>query len=142
VLIAKKLKRSPGAIYARIEGIRLIQVFGQTAREEKRLESASEKVRRSIWTANNLSAAVGSGLEIGHAALFIGILLGAYNSEISLPVLGTFLVYFTERNPFFARLSTRPLRLLQTAPPYVKLNGFSTAKESLLHLRGLSLSMD
>jgi hypothetical protein len=45
VLIAKKLKRSPGAIYARIEGIRLVQVFGQTAREEKGLESASEEVR-------------------------------------------------------------------------------------------------
>jgi ABC-type multidrug transport system fused ATPase/permease subunit len=87
-----------------VEGIRLIQVFGQTTREEKRLESASEEVRRSIWTANNLSAAVGSGLEIGHAALFIGILLGAYNSEISLPVLGTFLVLLYRTQPVLRSL--------------------------------------
>jgi subfamily B ATP-binding cassette protein MsbA len=87
-----------------VEGIRLIQVFGQTAREEKRLENASEEVRRSIWTANNLSAAVGSGLEIGHAALFIGILIGAYSSGISLPVLGTFLVLLYRTQPVLQSL--------------------------------------
>jgi subfamily B ATP-binding cassette protein MsbA len=43
-------------------------------------------------------------LEIGHAALFIGILPGAYNSEISLPVLGTFLVLLYRTQPILRSL--------------------------------------
>jgi ABC-type multidrug transport system fused ATPase/permease subunit len=107
-LANQKLGRS---MLTTVDGIRLIRVFGQTAREAERLEHSSEEVRQSIWVANNLSVAVGSGLEIAHAGLFIGILIGAHSVGISLPVLATFLVLLYRMQPFLRELQRAPIEI-------------------------------
>jgi ATP-binding cassette, subfamily B, bacterial MsbA len=94
-----------------MDGIRLIRVFGQTTREAKRFERASDEVRRSIWAVGGLSAAIGSGLEIAHAGLFIGILIGAYSAGISPPVLATFLVLLYRMQPFLRALEHAPVEI-------------------------------
>jgi subfamily B ATP-binding cassette protein MsbA len=94
-----------------VDGIRLIRIFGQTAREAKRLEFSSEEVRASMFATNTLSAVVGSGLEIAHAGLFIGILIGAHSVGTSLPVLATFLVLLYRMQPFLRALERAPMEI-------------------------------
>ena len=94
-----------------IDGMRLIRVFGQTTREAKRFEHASDEVRQSIWVAGSLSAAVSSSLEIAHAGLFIGILIGAYGAGISPPVIATFLVLLYRMQPFLRALEHAPVEI-------------------------------
>jgi ATP-binding cassette, subfamily B, bacterial MsbA len=94
-----------------VDGMRLIRVFGQTTREAKRFEHASDEVRQSIWVAGSLSAAVSSSLEIAHAGLFIGILIGAYGAGTSPPVIATFLVLLYRMQPFLRALEQAPVEI-------------------------------
>jgi ABC-type multidrug transport system fused ATPase/permease subunit len=87
-----------------VDSIRLIRVFGQERWEAKRFEHASDEVRRSLFGVSSLAAMVGPGLEIAHAALFLGIVIGAYEAGISLPVLATFLVLLYRMQPFLRAL--------------------------------------
>jgi subfamily B ATP-binding cassette protein MsbA len=86
-------------------------VFGQERREANRFEHASNEVRRSIFEMCSLAAMIGPGLEIAHAALFIGVLIGAYEAGINLPVLATFLVLLYRMQPFLRALEHAPTEI-------------------------------
>lgn len=81
--------------------MRLIRVFGQERREEKRFDAASDVVRREMFALERASARVSPVQEVLQTALFIAILLGATLSGagVAVPVLVTFLVLLQRVQP-------------------------------------------
>jgi ATP-binding cassette, subfamily B, bacterial MsbA len=81
--------------------MRLIRIYGQEPREQRRFEAASDKVRRIIFGLSAHSAHVGPLQEILHAALFIALLVGSLllGAGVPLAALITFLVVLQRLQP-------------------------------------------
>jgi subfamily B ATP-binding cassette protein MsbA len=94
-----------------VEAARLIRVFGGEKREEHRFEQASEEVRRTMFRVEAAAAPLAPAIEVTHAALFIGILLGAYAAGVSGPVIVAFLVLLYRMQPHLRALSQARINL-------------------------------
>lgn len=70
-----------------LQGMRVIRVFGQEARELDRARKASERVRRTFQGIDLSSGLVQPLLETLYIPLFLAILLSAWRIGIALPTL-------------------------------------------------------
>ena len=87
-----------------VYSMRVIRVFAQEAREQQRFATASETVRTRGMDIDFVGARLSPLLEIAHAALFIGILVGAYFQRIDLPSLIVFLLLLYRAQPHLRNL--------------------------------------
>jgi subfamily B ATP-binding cassette protein MsbA len=97
-----------------VDLIRVVRVFGQEKREERRFIDASKAVRNSSFLVSRILAMQGPVLEVLHAALFLGILLGAHSSGMEVPVLITFLVLLYRMQPYLRSLGQARFQIAST----------------------------
>jgi ATP-binding cassette, subfamily B, bacterial MsbA len=97
-----------------VDLIRVVRVFGQEKREELRFIDASKAVRNSSFLVSRVLAMQGPVLEVLHAALFLGILLGAHASGMEVPVLITFLVLLYRMQPYLRSLGQARFQIAST----------------------------
>jgi subfamily B ATP-binding cassette protein MsbA len=86
-----------------VAAVRVIRVFGQTAREQGRFDSASQRVDRAMQATERTSSLMGPVVEVLIACLFIAILLAGTRLGVSLAVITAFLVLLVRCQPY-ARL--------------------------------------
>ncbi|MDO9713582.1 ABC transporter ATP-binding protein [Paracraurococcus lichenis] len=90
---------------------RALRVFGQEHREQQRFERGSGEVRKALMSVERLAVLMDALVEVLHAALFIGILLSAYLTGVSVPVLIAFLTLLYRMQPYVRSLSQARLQL-------------------------------
>ena len=76
-----------------------VRLFGEQKREQDRFEQASEAVRKTSLSVDRTTAAIGACFEIFHVVLFVAILLGAWWTQMEVPVLVAFLVLLYRLQP-------------------------------------------
>lgn len=94
--------------------MRIIRLFGQEERERAAFGEASAKVRSAMLKVEIISGASAGVLEVLHATLFIGLLIGAYFAGVALPALAAFLVLLYRLQPFLRQLSAARLAVAAT----------------------------
>ena len=82
-----------------LQAPRVIRLFGQQEREEERAGVAIEQLWRSLRAANYLNALVHPAIDTLIALLFVTLLLIAYWSGMSIPVITAFLLLLTRAQP-------------------------------------------
>lgn len=97
-----------------VEAFRMIKIFGQELPEQKRFNHASESVRKTSLDAESFGAWIGPILETVHATIFIGIMLVAFYSGMSGPVLLTFLVLLYRLQPYIQSIDSGRLSLAES----------------------------
>jgi ABC-type multidrug transport system fused ATPase/permease subunit len=82
-----------------IDAVRPIRLFGQETAEHSRFVTASDTVRRALFAIDRAGVLMPPAMEVGQAALFIGVLLAAVALDIRLPVILGFLVLLYRAEP-------------------------------------------
>lgn len=80
--------------------IRTIRIFGQTEREQRQFESASEDVRKSLFRIMRGTVSVVPLVEVLISILFVAIVLTGYRLGDSVPQLTAFLVLLARGQPY------------------------------------------
>lgn len=93
------------------DGMRIIRAFGQEPREERLFTDASDHVRRVQLRLELLGGLVRPVLEALYAPLFVGVLLLAWYSAMSLPATLAFLLLLYRLQPHIKGLNHSRVRL-------------------------------
>jgi ABC-type multidrug transport system fused ATPase/permease subunit len=102
--ISQATARLSEHMWRSITGMRVIRLFGQERHEQRQLSDASEAMAGAVLSQQTLAAALSAALEVAHAGLFIGLLIGAYWAGTALPLLAAFLVLLYRAQPFIRAL--------------------------------------
>ena len=94
-----------------VDAARLIRLFGQEEREQRRFAQASDRVRQLLFEIERASVFVAPTLEVVQTALFTGVLLSAAGLGIPMPVIVAFLVLLYRAEPHLRSLSQARLSL-------------------------------
>jgi subfamily B ATP-binding cassette protein MsbA len=82
-----------------LQAPRVIRLFGQERREQERADSAIERVRWSVRTANYVNAIAHPAVDALVALLFLTVLLAGYWNGMSVPAITAFLLLLTRAQP-------------------------------------------
>jgi subfamily B ATP-binding cassette protein MsbA len=82
-----------------LQAPRVIRLFGQESREERRAEQAIDKLWQSLRSASYLNAVVHPVVDTLIALLFVALLLISYWSGMSIPAITAFLLLLTRAQP-------------------------------------------
>ncbi len=93
------------------DGMRIIRAFGQEPREERLFTDASEHVRHVELKLDLLGGLVRPILEVLYAPLFVGVLLMAWQSAMSLPATLAFLLLLYRLQPHIKGLNHSRVQL-------------------------------
>ena len=94
-----------------INAVRLIFVFAQERREQRRFEDASEEVRRAMYSMERATLVVGPIFEFALATLFIAVLIIAHLLAIPLAIAGAFLVLLYRLQPHLMTINQSRINL-------------------------------
>jgi subfamily B ATP-binding cassette protein MsbA len=94
-----------------IEAMRLIRIFGQERREQRRFEAASDRVRRAIYDVEASSSRIAPMLEVLLSVLFVGVLLVASRAGMPPAELLAFLVLLYRMQPHLVAVSQARVQL-------------------------------
>lgn len=78
---------------------RLTRIFGQEAREKAVFDTASDAVRRAAFTLQIRQGALPLLSETFHAALFLGVIVGAALGGVSFPLIAAFVILLYRLQP-------------------------------------------
>jgi subfamily B ATP-binding cassette protein MsbA len=83
-----------------VGAMRTIRVFGQQPREFGKFADASERVREGIFGIQRTSVAVRPLVEVMVSAVFVIVLLVAYEKRVSIPEITAYLVLLSRTQPY------------------------------------------
>jgi ATP-binding cassette, subfamily B, bacterial MsbA len=98
-----------------LDGMRVIRAYGQEAREQRRFENASERVRRDYLRVAILGGLVGPIIEIMYVPLFLSAVIAAWYVEVGLPTLIAFLLLLYRMQPHIKGLDRNRVDLMAAA---------------------------
>jgi subfamily B ATP-binding cassette protein MsbA len=78
---------------------RLTRIFGQEAREKSVFDTASDAVRRAAFTLQIRQGSLPLLSETLHAALFLGVIVGAALGGVSFPLIAAFVILLYRLQP-------------------------------------------
>lgn len=78
---------------------RLTRIFGQEAREKAVFDTASDAVRRAAFTLQIRQGSLPLLSETLHAALFLGVIVGAALGGVSFPLIAAFVILLYRLQP-------------------------------------------
>jgi ATP-binding cassette, subfamily B, bacterial MsbA len=102
VLASQRLSERSVEVF---DGMRIIRAFSQEGREERRFAEASDEVRRTEFRLDLLAGLVHPILEVLYAPVFIGVLLLAWHTEMSVPAALAFLLLLYRLQPHMKGLN-------------------------------------
>jgi subfamily B ATP-binding cassette protein MsbA len=88
-----------------LQAPRVIRLFGQERREERRADEAIDQLRRNLLRSSYLTAFIHPAVDALIAMLFLVILLAGYWSGMSIPAITAFLLLLTRTQPHARTIS-------------------------------------
>lgn len=82
-----------------VEGARLIRAFGQETEERRRFDRASDVVRGLVLRLEARRSVISPVVEVLHALLFLGVIVGAWRAGVEFSVIGAFVVLLYRMQP-------------------------------------------
>jgi ATP-binding cassette, subfamily B, bacterial MsbA len=94
-----------------VTSMRLVQIFGQEAREQTRLTTAVEQVRADIFAVERAASYIGPSYELFQTCLFVIALLLARALDVSVPIAAAFLILLYRTQPHLLAVEQSRLEL-------------------------------
>jgi subfamily B ATP-binding cassette protein MsbA len=82
-----------------LQAPRVVRLFGQQAREERRVNRAIDELRRSVRASGYWTAFVQPAVDMMIVLLFLAALLAGYWMGMAVPAIATFLLLLTRTQP-------------------------------------------
>jgi subfamily B ATP-binding cassette protein MsbA len=116
-------------MFTLVTGARLVRIYGQENREKTRFVQVSEKVFKTWLALEVPSSWLEPALEVAHTALFILLLLGAYQAGSNIALVVTFLVLLYRMQPHLRAMETARSTLASLSGAMREVNWFLDASD-------------